>query len=107
MPLVAAAAAWREPELDPGAPPAGTPLNGLAYQYGGSLIGVQWANGDPEAFTQLGLSSDSGTFPTEVFASAAPGATSYETGTTIVGQWWLRHHINGQSTAWVIVSSEE
>lgn len=85
-----------------GDPPSGAPSVASAYNYSGSLVGVQWANGDATAYTQIGLSGDSGTQPTSVYGSVAPGETSFETGTSTTEHWWVRHFKNGQAGSWVL-----
>ena len=82
-------------------PPSGAPTSASAYTYGGTLVGVQWTNTDTNAHTELGIGADSTTDPTSVSASAAPGETTYETGTTTKCWWYVRHKRNGQASAWV------
>lgn len=81
--------------------PSSDPSFASAYNYGGNLVGVQWQNGDETAYTQLGLSSDDSIEPSSVFATASPGDTNYETGTTTEEWWWVRHLKDGIAGDWV------
>lgn len=83
-------------------PPTGDPTNVSTYTYGGSKIGVQWTNEDGAAQTQIGNSLDTMTEPSSVFATVAPGVTSYETETTIECVWWVRHIRCGIVGSWVV-----
>ena len=82
--------------------PSGVPTSPTVYEYGGGLAGVQWVTGDPNAYTQLGLSVDVETPPAEVSDTAMPGQTSLETGVTTAEYWWVRHLRNDTATAWVL-----
>jgi len=92
-------------EVDPGDPPSGPPTSGLEYTYGGSLVGLSWANGDVLANTQIGYAASGE--PSSVTTSVAPGTTTYETGGSTSGGWWVRHIRNGQTSAWAQVFTEE
>ena len=92
-----------------GGAPDGDPTSVSLYYYGGSNIGVQWVNGDSEAYTDVGSSGSSGSEPASVTATVDPGETQYETGTSgTIGfvvsgtYWWVRHRKNGQTGDWVV-----
>lgn len=91
----------------PPTPPEGDPSSTSAYFYGGSLVGLQWVNGDAAAYTEIGLSGAPGTEPSSVTDIVAPGVTSYETGTTTETHWWVRHKRDGIAGNWVIVPGPE
>lgn len=81
-------------------PPTGPPTNASAYTYSGSLIGVQWTNGDSLANTEIGFNS-SDADPTSVTDTVGPGDTTYETATEDRCFWSVRHIRNGFVTVWV------
>jgi hypothetical protein len=82
--------------------PDGAPSNASAYPYSGNLVGVQWVSGDVTASTQIALTGGASPSSGDIVATAAAGATSYETGSTSQGFWWVRHAKNGQFSAWVV-----
>lgn len=100
LPLVGALAARADDTPEP-VPPSDTPKHASAYFYGGGRIGLQWANGDPTAYTQAGLSSSGSVEPTSVVQSAFPGETSMETNETATATWWVRHLKSGIAGSWV------
>lgn len=81
--------------------PSGDPTFATVYLYGGDLAGVQWVTGDPDAYTQLGLSEGGAIDPSEVFDTAMPGQTSLETGGTTTEYFWVRHLRNDIAGDWV------
>lgn len=98
--LVGLAAAGKLPN-EPGDPPAGLPTNVSTYTYGGDRTGVQWTNGDTDAYTEVGRSASAGVEPVSGSYIASPGATNLETGETATEHWWVRHYKNSQDGAWV------
>ena len=90
--------------------PSGSPTEAIEYLYGGDFIGLQWANADLSADTQIGY-RDGGGEPLSVTALVAQGGTIYETNGTVSTGWWVRHFKNAQSianaTGWVSVSPGE
>ena len=96
--LAQAAAAAVEDEDTP--PPDGPPTNASAYPYGGTLVGVQWTNGDPLASTQIGYNI-SNADPTSVTDTVGFGTTTFETGTEDECFWSVRHIRNTFVTVWV------
>lgn len=103
--MLAAAAAAMSPQVIPGVGPQGAPSNVSVYFYAGSLVGVQWANGDVEASTQLARTG--GAEPTSADATVGPGQTQYETGGTEEFFWWARHYRNGQAGSWVLATAPD
>jgi hypothetical protein len=92
-------------EVDPGDPPSGPPTDVSTYNSGDEEnpeTGIQWTNGDATANTQIGQSTSASVDPTSVYASVAPGVTSYETGIASSNYWYARHAKNGQFSAWVL-----
>ena len=81
--------------------PSGPPTNASTFNYGDSKVGVQWANGDEAASTQVGYSAACST--KTVSKTLPPGVTSFETGTTNACNWWLRHIRDGTPGDWVQV----
>ncbi len=88
-------------------PPTGDPSNLSAGFYGDEWSGLktflQWVNGDANSWTATGFSTDPGTEPTTVWASASPGETHYETGRAYSASeyWWVRHTRGGTPGDWV------
>jgi hypothetical protein len=76
----------------------GTPTTYLVSEDTGE-IGVQWANGDPTAWTQVGYNASGE--PTSVSTLVAPGVTRWDTGTTDQAGWYVRHTKGGTPSAWV------
>lgn len=91
------------PEGSPGLGPTGPPTGGAEFVYAGNKIGLQWTNGDPLAFTEIGQSESE---PTVALYQVGPGETTYETGTTTSNEWWVRHLRNGQRSAWAKIFPE-
>lgn len=88
-------------DTDPPSAPPGTPST---YFYGGEEFGfvaVQWANGDPTAWTQIGYNADGVSEPLAHTDSVPAGVTTYETGQVQTTGWWVRHTRGGTPTAWV------
>lgn len=88
--------------------PDAAPSSVSSYTYGGDKIGVQWANGDAEAETQIALTADVDTDPTtnDIKHTASPGTTSWQSGLSANIDanrcaWWCRHARNGQFSDWV------
>lgn len=106
MGLVAATLSDGEPASTP-TPPEGDPTNTAAFFYGGSLVGLQWTNGDTQAYTEIGLSGSLAVEPSAATDVVAPGVTSYETGVTTETQWWVRHQRSGLFGSWVSVPGPE
>lgn len=88
-------------------PPAADPSGFTAGFYGDELSGLkvrlQWANGDAEAWTQVGFSTDIGTEPTSLWDTRPPGDTQYETerAYSATEYWWIRHTRGGTPGDWV------
>jgi hypothetical protein len=89
-----------------GSGPAAPPSNVTTFLYAGSLIGVQWANGDASAETEIAYAAtESGGQPDGdplSFGTVGAGETAYETGQAATQYYWVRHVRNGQYSAWVI-----
>ena len=86
--------------------PSGAPTNVSTYNAGteeSPETGIQWTNTDPAASTGIGFSTSPSVDPSSVFSSVSPGVTSFETGDATAGrQWYVRHQLNGQFSAWVL-----
>lgn len=93
--------------VDDTTPPSGPPLSPSAYYYSGSLVGVQWTNGDGTASTQIGFSTSDVIDPLTVTTTVSAGITNYETGATDPCYWYVRHIKNGSTTAWVQAPHED
>ena len=88
--------------------PDGPPTNASVYLYGGlSVVGVQWTNGDPAAYTAIGYRADDDGIlePTSDSFLASPGVTSYETTGVERCHYWVRHLRGGVYTDWVLVQN--
>lgn len=100
--MLFAAAAAAGHTVGAGEGPLGAPSNASAFPYGGGLVGVQWTNGDATAVTQVALTGGADPTASDVVATAAAGATTYESGTTTQGFWFVRHAKNGQFSSWTV-----
>lgn len=97
------------PEIDT-SPPAGPPSNLSAYKWSGNDVGVTWTNGDPDASTQIYVSSEIVEPPDGPFiVTRGPGVTNYdsaiEAGT--YNFWYIRHLKNAQYSSWIFVEDPE
>ena len=86
--------------------PDGPPTNVSVYNAGNEpnpRTGIQWTNGDVQAQTASGFSTDPGTEPTGQWITSPAGITSQDTTDDTAGRyWWVRHLRNGQFSAWVL-----
>ena len=87
-------------------PPSGPPTNASAYTYGGSLIGVQWTNGDSTAETEIARTTAALIEPTSRDYIVPPTETAFQTGETERCYWWVRHRKNSQYSTWVLALHE-
>lgn len=88
----------------PDNPPDGPPTSATEFIIDEStgFVILQWANGDAASYTQIGFNAAGyPTEPTNIWIVVAPGETSYETGMTNTGEWWVRHTRGGTPSAWV------
>jgi hypothetical protein len=90
----------------PTIPPDGPPTNVSIYLYEGfSKVGVQWANGDPLATTEIGFNSTEDVEPTGATDLVGAGSTSWESGDVNRCWFWVRHCRGGQYSAWVVATN--
>ncbi len=87
--------------------PDAAPTDVSWFFHDGDKIGVQWANGDPTAATQIYFRDEVSGCPSVLpddltFIGTAPaGATSFDTTGTISCSHFIRHVKNGQFSAFV------
>jgi hypothetical protein len=64
-------------------------------------VGLQWVNGDLDAWTEIAYSTDGDPVLGETLMMVAPGVTRWDTGTTNQTGWYVRHTRGGTPGEWI------